>query len=178
MKKTPHSLKFGFLSLVILCWSFLSCSSTDGIDNYFTFNLEKNQFIINVTPTTAIGEEFVVTVPTMLDSVDLAKNGTSLSLLQSVKLTKLVLTSGDASFPMTSFDTVRLAAIADSLTAQLLALYSGASDAVSLTNADFAAYVKKTSSKFSIAFKLNKAPTQPVSITGEYTLVFSAKPQE
>ena len=117
-------------------------------------------------------------IPTLIDSSDLAKNGTSLSLLQSVKLTKLILTSDDASFPLTSFDTIRFAASADSLTAQPLAYYGAVSDVISYVNADFATYLKKPHSEFIVTFKLNKAPAKAVNIKGEYTLVFSAKPQE
>jgi hypothetical protein len=98
--------------------------------------------------------------------------------MKSVKLTKLSFTSSDASYPVTSFDTMRLVVSCDSLTDQLLATYSGASNAVTLTNADFAAYMKQPSCHYTITFRANKAPAQPVNITATDELVFTAKPQQ
>src|SRR5438309_1201819 len=68
---------------------FSACSSSEGVDNYFTFNLEKT-FSFSLTPGSAEedGYNFAFT-----DSTDLASNGTSIDLIKSVKLTKLTFTS-------------------------------------------------------------------------------------
>ena len=103
---------------------------------------------------------------------------TTIPLTKSVKLNKLAFTSGDPSYPITSFDTLRLIVSADSLSDELLATYSGLADSVYLTNADFAAYLKKSSSHFTITFRANKAPAKTVNIAANYTLVFTAKTQQ
>lgn len=176
MKKTLHSPWFGFLPVMLLFCSFISCSSTEGIDNYFTFNLDKS-FTVAAPAGSAVWPAITLSVPVGFDSTDLAKNGTSLSLVKSVKLTKLIFTSSDASIPFSNVDTFTLS-IADNEGSQLLADYSGAKDSMYLSNADFAKYITNKITEFKASVGYQKVPATTVTYTGNYTLVFTAKPKE
>lgn len=180
MKKTPHSLKLGFLPIMLLFCSFLSCSSTEGIDSYFTFNTEK-QDVFFVDSQSSIGVDNIFLALPPPDSADFAKNGTTHELVKSVKLTKLDFNfkSFGPSFSFADLDSIALLITADSLPDLLIATYSKAENSTSLTNADFAAYFKKPLYNFKFVYRPNKAPsTDPEGAIIKYTLVFSAKPQE
>jgi hypothetical protein len=179
MKSAFPIFRLLFLPILSL-FSFLSCSSSSGIDDYYTFNVVKSQ-AISVPSQVPVGQDvsgpFLITI----DSTELVTSSTlrtTIPLTKSVKLNKLSFSSSDPSFPVTSFDTLRLIVSADSLADELLATYIGAADSVYLTNADFANYLKKSSSHFTITFRANKAPAQTANINANYTLVFSAKPQQ
>ena len=178
MKETPQFLRLWLMPILFFCCGIVSCSSTNGIDDYFTFNLNKSESI-KVPPQIPVGQEVSGPFVVKIDSTDLITNTTlqtSLALTKSVKLTKLVFSTGESSYPMTSFDTVKLTVAADSLTDMLLATYSGSADMISLTDADFAEYIKKPSVHYTITSKANKAPAQTVNIAANYTLVFTSKP--
>jgi hypothetical protein len=179
LKSLKRALYFSrlFLSVLLVC-SLISCSSSSGVDDYYTFNVVKSQNI-PVTPQIPVGQDVSVPFPISVDSTDFITSPTlrtSLALIKSVKLTKLAFTPSDASYPMTSFDTVRLFVSADSLADQTLATYFGFADSLSLTDADFAAYMKKPSSHYTVTFRANKAPAQAIAIAAAYTLVFTATP--
>lgn len=175
MKKTPHSPWFGFLSVILFC-SFISCSSTEGIDSYFTFNtVETSAFIVDSQTPVGLPDSYAASF--ILDSTVLAKNGTSASLIQSVKLTKITFKSDDANL-ISALDSVWISIAAESLPDMLIANYSVAKDSAGYSNADFAAYMKKPLPHWNVHFIANKAPATTQTVSFTYTLVFSAKPQE
>src|SRR5689334_3768603 len=101
-----------FLAIVLL-FSCISCNTASQIDDYFTFNLQKSQNL-PVPPETPVGQDTnIPSIPVGIDSSDLTTNGASLSLVKSAKLTKLVFTPSDSSYPMTSFDTITLSISTD-----------------------------------------------------------------
>ena len=179
MKSAFPVFRIFVIPVLIVC-SFISCSTSSGIDDYYTFNVGKSQGF-TVPPQVPVGQDVSAPFVITIDSADLVTSTTlrtTIPLMKSVKLTKLSFTSSDASYPMTSFDTIKLVVSCDSLEDQLLATYIGANDAVTLTNADFAAYLKQQSCHYKITFRANKAPAQPVNITATDELVFTAKPQQ
>ena len=110
-----------------------------------------------------------------IDSADCAKNGTLISLIKSVELTRLVLSTNFSAYPPASvIDSFILSAIdSTEQNTQLLASYSGSNDSVSLTNADFVSYLKNNLLK--LRFRFHNVP-QGFSYTGNYTLVITARP--
>jgi hypothetical protein len=151
-----------------------SCSSSEGIDNYFTFNLNKN-FSITAPAGSAVWPPVSMPVTLLIDSTDLASNGTSLALIKSVELTKLTFTSSSASFPFTDVDTLALSA-SDSAGTQLIANFNGAIDSMYLSNADIARFMKNPKANFSATIGYKKVPPEATTFTANYTLVLTAKP--
>jgi hypothetical protein len=177
MKFRFPDVRIFFVPIVSLC-SFIACSSSSGIDDYYTFNVVKSQVIpvpAQVPVEQNVSGPFLIT----FDSTDLVTSKTletTIPLTKSVKMNKLAFSSSDPSYPMTSFDTVMLVISADSLADQLLATYSGSADSVYLTNADIAAYVKKPSSHYTVTFRANTAPAKTENIAASCTFVFTALP--
>ena len=160
------------LFLVLLAGSISGCSSSAGIDDFFTFNLNKN-----ITLTAGNAPIWPpVTIPIMIsaDSADLAAQGTSLNLVKSVKLTKLSFTSSDVNWPFWKVDTLVIFAT-DSAGTQMVANYIGAVDSLYLSNADIARFIKNPKANFRATFGYRKAPTSAVTYTGQYTLVFTSE---
>ncbi len=177
MKRAFPVFRLLLLPVMLLC-SFISCSSSSGIDDFYTFNVMKTQSL-PITPQVSVEQDITIPFQMPIDSADLITSSTlstNLSLIKSVKLTKLAFSSSDQSYPMASFDTLRLFVSADSLADELLAAYSGSADSVFLTNADFANYLKKPSVHYSVTFRANKAPAQSTTFTATTNLVFSAAP--
>jgi hypothetical protein len=155
---------------------FASCSSTDGIDDYFTFNIERSSAFI-VDSQTQVGQDNSYVTSFVLDSVDFAKNGTSLSLIKSVKLTKVSFVS-DKSNLLSNLDSIWIGITADSLAEIPVAGYNVANDSVLYNSIDFGQYIKSPSVKWNVHFRANKAPSDFQGVAFTYTLVFTAKPQE
>ncbi|MEP7234795.1 MAG: hypothetical protein ABI778_05820 [Ignavibacteriota bacterium] len=165
--------------LLVIGFSFAGCSSSTNIDDYYTFNVGKSQ-TITVPSQVPVGQDVTVPFVLVIDSVDLVSSktlSTTIPLTKSVKLTKLTFSSSDNAYQMTSFDSLTLIVSCDSLPDQILATYSGTSDVILLTNADFAAYLKQQSCHYTISFRANAAPSQSVDFTAQDELVFTAKPQ-
>jgi hypothetical protein len=172
--KKKHFLFF-LPGLIFLC-GLLSCSSSNGIDDYFTFNLRKEP-VLSINPFIQVGVIENSSYPLLIDSADMAKNGTSFSLVKSAKLTKLSLRPWDTLYSMSEIDTIILSVSADSLPDMLVAIFSGASDSISLTNADIAPYIKKPSSCLFLArYQINKDPKDLEGIILDYTVVLTAQP--
>jgi len=162
---------------VLFFFIFSSCSTSTGIDDFYTFNVAKAGSF-SVSPQVVLHQDVTMPFQIVIDSADLITSPTlqtSLANIKSAELTKLTF-STPASFPMTDFDTLRLIASSDSLADLTLATYSGAQDLVYFTDADFGAYVKKPSTHYSIIYRANKAPSQTVNINTSYTLVLTAAP--
>ncbi|HYM20001.1 MAG TPA: hypothetical protein VEW28_03245 [Candidatus Kapabacteria bacterium] len=161
--------------IATLACLFLAACSTLGIDNFFTFNLNKS-FSFPVPPQTPVGQLLTSPgIPLSLDSA-LAANNTALKYLKAVKLTKLAFTSDNAAYPVSSFDTMIISVKTDSLPLLWLGSYSRSVDATVLSNNDFAAYVKSSRDSFIIAFKANKAPATLTNFTANFTLALTANP--
>jgi hypothetical protein len=176
MKRAFPIFRLLFLLICSLC-SIISCSSSTGIDDFYTINLGKAGSF-SVSPQVILHQDVSVPFQIIIDSADLITSPTlqtSFANIKSAELTKLTFSS-IASFPMTNFDTLRLIASNDSLTDLTLATYIGAQDSVYLTHADFGAYLKKPSSHYSIIYNAIKAPTQAVNISASYTVTLTAAP--
>ncbi len=164
-----------FLPSLLVCTTLISCSSTNGIDDYFTFNLEKSfTFSLSQNSSWAVRnsrESFGI------DSADFAQNGTSLDLIKSIKLTKLTFTPDLPAFPISNFvDSLSLSANNDSLsTTQLLANYYGSNDSLYLSYADVANFLKNGDLK--LKYMYHNTP-QDLSYTAHYTLVLTASPKQ
>ena len=168
---------FRLLVPVVLLCSINSCSSSSGIDDYFTFN-RKTSDVFLVANDAQIGKDdsdFILLPP---DSSSLASNGTSLSLIQSVKLSRLALKDADTGYSISNVDTVQFRIAADSLPDLILATYSKVADSVFLTNADFAEYYKKSSVHFNIWFRVQKVPVAFDFVLFDFTLVYTARPKD
>jgi hypothetical protein len=167
-----------FLGVLALAASgmFISCSSSSGVDDYYTFNLSKSSNF-SVTPALPLHQDISAPITITIDSSDLITSTTlrtTIPMIRSAKLTRLVFSNG--AYPMSNFDTVSFIVSADSLNDQLLASYSSATDSVHYSNADFAAYLKKASLQYRIVFQANKAPAQPETISANAVLVLTAAP--
>ncbi len=175
MSMIMKNIKYSVLALALIAGLFSACS-TLGIDSLFSFNINKS-FDFPVVPLTPVGQFFTSpAIPIGLDSATLAKNNTSLSLIKTVKLTKLAFVSSDSiAYPVKSFDTIILA-VADGVSTSTLATYSGAVDSVTLSGLDFEKYVKNPNGSFLVSFKAKKAPLTTVNFTANLTLTFNANP--
>ncbi|MDP4220305.1 MAG: hypothetical protein Q8916_00905 [Bacteroidota bacterium] len=176
MKGFTSLFRLRYLPVLLFCTSLLSCSDTNSIDDYFTFNLQKS-FGLNASAGSTVWPPMTVTVPVSIDSSDLARNGTTSSLVRTVKLTRLVFASTDVAYPFSNIDTLILTA-SDSSGTQLVATYSGAVDSMGLTNADIASYLKNPKATFSATFGYQKPPPAAVTFNANYTLVVTARPQQ
>lgn len=166
---------FIFLPSLLILSTLLSCSSTNGIDDYFTFNTTPGTaFVVFSNDPVGQIQSTIASIPP--DSSNLAKQGTTRELTKSLELTKLSFKFSDASYSLSDFDSISISVSADSLPDLQLAYYSGATGMVSLANADFALYTKKTSSHFSIAFKINKDPSTDEPVLLNFTFVYTARP--
>jgi hypothetical protein len=163
-----------FSSLVFVC-SVTSCSSTNGIDDYFTFNLQKSH---DATADNSLFSRQPVIIPIAIsiDSSDLAINGTNLQLVKSVKLNLLRLVSGEGSYPFSKIDTAMFSVQADSIGSQVLAMYSGMNDNVTYTNADFAQFLKGKNATYILSISTSNLPSVPFSFTVSTTNVLTAQP--
>jgi hypothetical protein len=174
MKTSQHN-RLIFASL-ILFFLFFSCKQTqEVIDKLLTFDIDKSVDLPLPTATPA-GIYFSLPIPIGLDSADLAKNKTGLHLVKSLRLTKLIFTPDDPSYPMSNVDTLSIAVGVDSLSTVLLATWSGAQNKVALTNADFSSQAKNPNDKFFVTFKLKKAPDHDIHVKTDYTLSITADP--
>jgi hypothetical protein len=176
MNTTKHITRF-LPSLLLLAGLIVSCKQvTQAISNLLTFDIDKSANIpVSQYIPTGIFTPFIG-IPIGIDSADLAKQKTSLSLIKTLKLTKLTFTPDDPAYAMTNFDTLSLAVGPDSLNTIWLGSYSGSADKVILTNNDFAANAKDSKNKFFVRFELKNDPTHTVNIKTDYTLTFSADP--
>ncbi len=168
-----------FIPIASFC-SFIACSSSSGIDDYFTINVQKSQNF-PAPSQSSIGQWTTISLTITIDSSDLVANSTlstTIPLTKSVKLNKFTLSSSDPTYAITSFDTVKLVVLCDSLADQLLATYTGANDSVSLTNADFAAYVKESSCRYTLIYRANASPSHTMNITAAEVFVFTANPKQ
>ncbi len=178
MKTTKHINRiFPSLLITALCVTISCKQVTQVVDNLLTFDITKS-VDIPITPLLPPqGFLFALPgVPAGIDSAELAQHKTAFHLLKSLKLTKLVFTPDDPTYSMNNIDTIRLSAGPDSLSAKLLATYSGAQDKTFLTNADFAIEAKDPNDKFFVVFKVKKSPAKDVKIKTDYTLTFTASP--
>ena len=170
-RRSPlHQLKF--LPVIFVFFLFTSCSSSSGIDDYFTFNVEKS-LTFDLSEDTGTVSQLYIRI--LADSADFAANGTTSALIKSVKLTRFVLTSNLSAFPPSSvIDSLSINAV-DSLdgTAHTLAFYFGANDSTYLTHADFASFFNSGISRLNANYH---NPPQGFSYTVNYTLVFTARP--
>lgn len=168
-----------FTSLILLALCSISCKSVNqAIENLLTFSITKAAPPIPILPLTPAGITFAAPgIPIGIDSADLAKNGTSLSLVKTLKLSDFTLTTDDTvNFPRTNIDTLTLSVGPDSLHTTLLAIYTGANDHKTVTNNDFAADAKNPNDKFFATFRLRNSPKNLVHLLTTYTLTFSADP--
>ncbi len=178
MKTSQHINRFFPSLLLIFAVSFLSCKQiTQAISNLLTFPITKTAPDIPILQYTPTGIMFASPgVPIGIDSADLAKQKTSLSLVKTVKLTGMTLATDDPYYLPTNIDTLTLSVGLDSLHTILLATYIGATDTKTLTNTDFSAQVKNSNNKLFAKFRLKNDPSHTVNLQTSYTLTFSADP--
>jgi len=177
MKTTQH-IRFLFPSLLLVAALLTSsCKQvTQAISNLLTFDIDKTANIPVSHLTTTGFFTPNIGIPVGIDSADLAKQKTSLSLIKTIKLTKLIFTPDDASFAMTNFDTISLATGLDSLNTIWLGSWSGAGNKVILTNNDFSADAKNSNNKFFARFQLKNDPSHDITIKTDFTFSISANP--
>jgi hypothetical protein len=176
--KTSQHVRFLFPSLLIaaLC-VIVSCKSvTQAISNLLSFDIAKSVTfpVYQYTPVGILSPNIGIPIP--LDSATLAQQKTSLSLIRTIKLTKLAFTPDDPNYAMSNFDTISLAAGPDSLHTVWLGGYSGSANKVILTQSDFAANAKAPNDKFFIRFELKNDPAHTVNIQTDFTFTISADP--
>ena len=178
MKTSQHVRRlFPSLVLLTLCVTISCKQVTQAISNLLTFSIVKTAPGIPILPQTPVGLTFASPgIPIGIDSADLAKQKTALSLVKTLKLTDMKIAIDSPNFSRTNIETLTLSVGTDSLSTVLLATYSGSTDIVTITNNDFAAQAKNPNDKFYITFRLKKDPTQLVHLLTTYTLTFSADP--
>ncbi len=173
MKITPKNSLF--LVIIALSVGAFACK-TLGIDDSFTFNLDKN-FSFPVPKEIPVGVDAPeIPLPLAIDSADLAKNKTGVNFIKSVKLTKLDIVSTDPTYPLSSFDTMVISVRTSTLPKLVLAYYSHSQDKIILTNADFVDYAKSSDNSFLITARANKAPADSVLFNGTTTISITASP--
>ncbi|MFI5264844.1 MAG: hypothetical protein ACHQM6_10040 [Candidatus Kapaibacterium sp.] len=176
--KTSQHIRILFPSLLLVAALLTSsCKQvTQAISNLLTFDINKsaNFPVSHLTPTGILTPNFGIPIP--LDSATLAQQKTSLSLIRTIKLTKLVFTPDDPFFDMSNFDTISLAVGLDSLNTIWLGSWSGSGNKVILTNNDFAADAKNSKDKFFARFKLKNDPAHDITIKTDFTFSISADP--
>jgi hypothetical protein len=178
--KRLHSTNPFFSPLILLFFAsfFISCSTVNNVvQNLLTFSITKTAPAIPIPPQTPVGILFALPgVPLAIDSADLAKNKTSLSLVKTLKLTDWTIAIDTPTYSRTNIDSMSISVGLDSLHTTLLGTYSGPNDKITLTNADFAADAKNSNDKFFLTFKLKKDPQNTVHLLTSYTLTFTADP--
>jgi hypothetical protein len=176
MKRVFPGFRLLLLPILSLC-SFISCSSSSGIDDYFTFN---EQVIHDIALDNTLFQHQPVTVPIsiLIDSAALAKNGTTLDLVKSIKLNLLKLVSKNGSYPFSKIDTATFSIQADSIGSKILATYSGTSDNVFYTNADFVQYLKGKNATFMLSMSTSNSLSGQFPFTVTTTNVLTARPQQ
>ena len=176
--KTSQHVRFLFPSLLIaaLCVTISCKQVTQAISNLLTFDIDKSVTfpVYQYTPVGYLTPNYGIPIP--LDSATLAKQKTSLSLIRTLKLTKLAFTPDDPAYAMTNFDTITISVGLDSINTIWLGGYSGSANKVILTNNDFAADAKNSNDKFFVRFELKNDPTHTVNIKTDFTLTISADP--
>ena len=176
--KTSQHTRFLFPSLLIVALGVtISCKQvTQAISNLLSFDIAKTVTfpVSQYTPVGIMSPNIGIPIP--LDSATLAQQKTSLSLIKTIKLTKLAFTPDDPYYAMTNFDTISLAAGPDSLHTVWLGGYSGSADKVILTLNDFAANAKDPNDKFFVRFELKNDPSHTVNIQTDFTFTISADP--
>jgi hypothetical protein len=177
MKINQH-IKRIFPSLLLLSVLLtLSCKQvTQTINNLLSFDINKTVTfpVYQYTPVGILTPNIGIPIP--LDSATLAQQKTSLSLIKTLKLTKLAFTPDDVAYPMSNFDTISLAAGPDSLHTIWLGGWSGSANKVILTLTDFAANAKDPNDKFFVRFMLKNDPSHTVNIQTDFTFTISASP--
>jgi hypothetical protein len=170
MMRKPQFYRLFVPVMIFVC---SSCSSSGGIDDYFTFNIPKT-FTIDLAEGNGNKS---IEIPIVLDSADLAKNGTSSSLVKSIELTRLELTPNQSASPANSvIDSLSIKAVDSSETSiKSLAEYFGANDSLFYANSDYSYYFGK--GKYKIAVDFHNAP-KDLSYTATYILVVTARPKD
>ncbi|MEI8133632.1 MAG: hypothetical protein WCH46_00985 [bacterium] len=166
--------------LLILTFFVLGCSSSEGIDNFYSFNAVKSGDFA-ITTQVATGQDIISPLVIKLDSIDYISGGklrTNLQKLRSLEMTRLEFLPSDAAFALSKFDTIELRVAADSLPDIVIAGYSNSSDQVTTLNTDFSVYFKKPSFSASLRYRLRSAPTKDLRIALHYTLVATGEPLE
>jgi hypothetical protein len=177
MRKTSPLHRLLILPMLFGIFLFSSCSSSDGIDNYFTFNYAPESAFV-VFSFSTVGQNNQATSSLAPDSAILNEQGTTRELINSIKLTKLSFEPGEAAYDLSNFDSIAISISADSLPDALLGIYNGTTDSVTLTEVDIAPYLKKASQSFLVNYRINKAPSTTEPIIFNYTLVYTARPKE
>ncbi|MEP7234796.1 MAG: hypothetical protein ABI778_05825 [Ignavibacteriota bacterium] len=173
---TQHS-KAIFPSLILFAFCLVSCNKvTQVINDLLSFDIEKSADIpvSQFTPTGILTPNLGIPIP--LDSADLANQKTTLSLMKTLQLTKLVFTPSDPAFAMNNFDSISLAVGPDTLNTKWLASYSGSADKVILTQTDFADEARNPNDKIFVRFKLKNDPSHDITLKTDFTLTISASP--
>ncbi len=172
MKK---NFKSPLLPAIVLLFALSSCSSSSGIDDYFTFNLSSAHGV-SLENGLFQNQPVIVPIAISIDSTSLATNGTDMFLVKSLKLNLLRLVSEEPSFPFTNIDSLIFSVQADSIGLEVLATYNGASDSLYYSNADFVQYWKAKNSTYRLTMYSSKPPSVPFSFTVSTTAVLTARP--
>ena len=160
---------------LLLVLTFSSCNTSNGIDDYFTFNLSASH---SLTADNLLFQSEPVRIPISIsvDSTNLGKNGTEMQLVKSVKLNSLKLVSLLSGYSFSKIDTAIFSVQADSLGSQIVATYSGANDSVYYTNIDFVTFVKGRNATFVLSMSSKTPPSTPLNFTVATTNVLTARP--
>ena len=180
MRTTKHFSHI-FPSLLLLVCLIISCKQVNqAISNLLTFSITKDAPGILIPALTPVGITFAPPgVPVGIDSADLAKQKTSLSLIRTLKLTGMTIAIDDSiAYPRTNIDTMTISVGTSQQSKVLLATYIGTGDRKILTDADFAPQFKNPQDSFYVTFRLKSAPPKTVNLLTSYTLTFSADPLE
>jgi hypothetical protein len=137
------------------------------------------QYYDFTVPTAILTGQLIATpaIPIALSNDELKSHNTELKYLKSAKLTKLDLVSADpTNYPASSFDSVVIYMVSDTLPKVKLATYVGALDSTILTYADILPYVKDEKNTATLEFRVNKAPATDTKFTVNYRITFTADP--
>jgi len=178
MKKQLYIRRFLPFIFVIAAF-IISCNQVNQIiSNLLTFSITKTAPPIPIPSLTPIATTFAPPgVPIGIDSATLAQQKTTVSLVQTLKLTGMTIGIDDSiNFPRTNIDTMTLSVGTSQQNKVLLATYIGTGDQKILTNADFAPQFKNPKDSFYVTFRLKSDPPHTVNLLTSYTLTFSADP--
>ena len=179
MKRSQHIRRI-FTSLFFAAAFFsISCKQvSDAIQNLLTFDITKTAPAIPIPQVFPVGVTFASPgIPIGIDSADLAKQKTALSLVKTLKLTGWAIAIDDSVvFPRTNIDTMTISVGTSQQNKVLLGTYTGTGDKTTLTNADFAPQFKNPLDSFYVTFRLKNDPPKTVNLLTSYTLTFSADP--
>jgi hypothetical protein len=147
------------------------CSSPPEIDSYITFNIVRTvDFPVSNIASASIDTSVVSHAS--IDTMDYQRNESSAYLLHTSKVARIAIRSSDPGFTLDKLAYARVLIGSD--TVGFGSGLFGIADTLAVTGVDITPFVRDTSFKATLQFKLGSAPQQPVTISTDMTIIHTA----